>query len=80
MTVNERRDRIKAIIAEFANLEISEIKDDSTMHDDIGLDSLDIVEVVMSVEKEFNIVVDDADIERAATVSQFIDTMVKDME
>ena len=53
--------KVKEIIADKNGIEISEIKDDSNLQTDLGLDSLDRVELTMTVEKEFGITISDDD-------------------
>ena len=55
---------IEKIIAENLNIDIESIKDDSHFVNDLGADSLNIVEVVMGIEQEFDIEIKDEDVEK----------------
>lgn len=66
-------EKVKGIIAETAGVEEDDIKMKSSFVDDLGLDSLDIVEVVMAMEEEFNIEIPDEDAESISTVEDAIE-------
>lgn len=59
---------IEKIIAENLNIDQGMIKDESNFVNDLGADSLNIVEVVMSIEEEFDIEIPDEDAETLHTV------------
>jgi len=61
---------IEKIIAESLKIEIDSIKDESHFIDDLGADSLHIVEIVMAIEEEFEIAIPDEDAEELHTVGQ----------
>ena len=61
---------IEKIIAENLNVDINSITDDSHFVNDLGADSLNIVEVVMGIEQEFDIEIPDEDAETLFTVGQ----------
>lgn len=66
--------RVKAIIAEqLAIKDESEIKNESSFLDDLGADSLDMVELVMCLEDEFETDIPDEAAEKITTVQQAID-------
>ena len=65
--------KIKEIIAEKLNINIDEIKPATSIADDLGADSLDIVELFMSMEDEFSIEVKEDDAEKLITVQNIID-------
>lgn len=65
--------RVKAIIVEQLGVEIDEVKNEAHFVDDLGADSLDIVELVMSLEEEFNAEIPDEDAEKITTVQAAID-------
>lgn len=64
--------KVSEIIAKHANMKVSEISDDSNLQDDLGLDSLDIVEVVLELETEFGIEIPDEDADKFSTVGSVI--------
>jgi len=65
--------KIKQIIAEQLGLNEDEILDGASLLDDLGADSLDIVELVMAMEEEFEMEIPDEDAEKIVTVKDVID-------
>lgn len=61
--------RIKKIIEEQLGVEGDRIKPEASFIDDLGADSLDIVELVMAMEEEFDLEIPDEDAEKLRTVS-----------
>lgn len=61
--------RIKKIIEEQLGVEGDRIKPDASFIDDLGADSLDIVELVMAMEEEFDLEIPDEDAEKLRTVN-----------
>jgi acyl carrier protein len=66
-------ERVKTIIHEKLGVEESALVDTATFSDDLGLDSLDVLETFMALEKEFNIKISDDDAEKLKTVGSVID-------
>lgn len=64
--------RIKALIAENLDVKIEDCKPEASFIDDLGADSLDIVELVMAIEQEFDIEIPDEDAEKISTVQDAI--------
>jgi acyl carrier protein len=64
---------LKAIVAESLGISADEIASSASFIDDLGADSLDIVELVMAIEKDFDIEIPDEDAEKIATVQDAID-------
>jgi acyl carrier protein len=69
--------RIVEIIANQLSLREDDIKEDSRFVDDLGADSLDIVELIMEMEEEFDIEIPDEDVEKMATVKDVLDYCAK---
>ncbi len=65
-------DDVKEVVVEQLNVNPDEIKEDSKFVEDLGADSLDVVELVMALEEKFDIEIPDADAEKIATVSDAI--------
>ncbi|MCP4807200.1 MAG: acyl carrier protein [Proteobacteria bacterium] len=65
--------RVKALIADSLGVAEDEIVPTASFIEDLGADSLDIVELVMAIEKEFDIEISDDDAERIGTVQDAID-------
>ena len=55
----------------------SEVTPDKNIIEDLGADSLDVVELVMAIEEEFDIDIPDEEIEKVQTVQQAIDYIVE---
>ena len=60
--------RIRAIIADQLGVDLSEVRAEASILDDLGADSLDLVELVMALEEEFDIEVPDDDVEAMRTI------------
>jgi acyl carrier protein len=65
--------RVRDIIAEQLQVDASELKLESSFIDDLGADSLDIVELVMAMEDAFEMEIPDEDAEKITTVKNVID-------
>jgi len=68
----ESRDRIKKILVDRLGVDESKITENSSFLDNLGLDSLDIIELIMAFEEEFNIEIPDKDAEKIKTVGDAI--------
>jgi acyl carrier protein len=66
-------EKVRKIIADTLSKSESEIKAESSLTEDLGADSLEIVELAMAMEEEFSIEIPDEDIEKIATVKDIID-------
>lgn len=65
--------RIKAAVAEQLGMRVEEINNEASFMDDLGADSLDLVELVMSFENDFDITIPDEDSSQITTVQTAID-------
>jgi acyl carrier protein len=61
-------DKVKNIIVEQLNVDAESVKPEASFIDDLGADSLDIVELVMTMEEEFDLEIPDEDAEKIKTV------------
>ena len=61
-------EKIKAIIAEVLNIDADSITEDTTFVDDLGADSLDIFQIIMGIEEEYDIELDNESVEQIQTV------------
>jgi acyl carrier protein len=68
-------DKIKIIIAKQLNTNVENIKDDSKIIEDLGADSLDVVEMLMTLEEEFGVNIPDEDTSKMKTVSEIYDVI-----
>lgn len=64
---------VRAIVVEQLNVEESLVKEEAKFVDDLGADSLDVVELVMALEEKFDIEIPDEDAEKIATVKNAMD-------
>lgn len=69
--------KIKSAVAEQLGLSVEEIKNEASFMDDLGADSLDLVELVMAFENEFGITIPDEDSANLTTVQTAIDYVEK---
>ncbi len=65
-------DKVKSIIVEQLGVEEAEVKTESSFIEDLGADSLDIVELVMALEEEFDMEIPDEDAEKIKTVGDAV--------
>ena len=65
--------RVKAIIVDKLGVEASVVTPEASFTNDLGADSLDVVELIMEFEKEFNIAIPDDQAEKIVTVGQAIE-------
>ena len=65
-------DKVKAITVEQLSVDADDVKMESTFIDDLGADSLDIVELIMAFEEEFNIEIPDDAAEKIQTVGDAV--------
>ena len=68
----DHANKIKDIIEKELGVEREKLTDDASFIDDLGADSLDIVELVMEFEKEFNIDIPDEEAEKLRTVGDAV--------
>ena len=66
-------EKLKEIIAEVLNVDVNEITKDTTFVDDLGADSLDIFQIIMGLEEEFDIEIANEDAEKIVTVGDAVD-------
>ena len=66
-------DKVKAIVVEQLGVDEAEVTIDSTFIDDLGADSLDIVELIMAFEEEFNVEIPDDVEEKIKTVKDTVE-------
>lgn len=72
MAKEEIFDKLKELVVDQLGVEEDEITMEATMQDDLGADSLDLVDLVMSVEEEFGVKVADEDLENIKTVGDIV--------
>lgn len=65
-------ERVKKIIVDQLGVEADEVNENASFVDDLGADSLDVVELVMAFEEEFDLEIPDEDAEKISTVGDAI--------
>lgn len=66
-------EKLKKIIAEVLNVDVEEITTETTFVDDLGADSLDIFQIIMGLEEEFDIEIANEEAEKIITVGDAVD-------
>ncbi len=69
--------KVKEIIAEQLGMDVAEIGNDSHLIDDLGADSLDIVEILMAFEDEFDAEIPDSEVEKIRKVGEIAELLKK---
>lgn len=70
-------EKVKAILAEQFDVEEDKITAETDLQEDLGADSLDVVDLLMSIEDEFEVEVPDEEIENIKTVGSLVDYIEK---
>lgn len=65
-------DDIKEVVVEQLSVSADEVKDDAKFVEDLGADSLDVVELVMALEEKFDIEIPDEEAEKISTVADVV--------
>ena len=65
-------EKLRDIIVEVLNVDESEVKMDSTFVDDLGADSLDVFQIIMGLEEEFDIEIPNEEAEKIVTVGDTV--------
>lgn len=73
-------EKLQEIIADVLNVQTDEIKPETTFVDDLGADSLDIFQIIMGIEEEFDIEIDNDEAEKIVTVQDAVDQIKKAVE
>ena len=66
-------EKVKGIVAEQLGVEEDDVAMESSFIDDLGADSLDIVELIMALEEEFDLEIPDEEAERITTVADVVE-------
>ena len=73
MSTEEVFNKVKDIIVEQLGVTESSVTSEASFIDDLGADSLDIVELIMALEEEFDMEIPDADAEKIVTVNDVVE-------
>lgn len=80
MSREEIEVKVKEIVAEKAECEISEVNEQTNLEETLGMDSLDRVELIMEIEKEFIISVPDDEAEKVSNLSDCVALVEKHLK
>ena len=70
-------DEVKEVIVEQLNVSPDEVKPEAKFVEDLGADSLDVVEMIMALEEKFEIEIPDSEAEKIQTVQDVVDYIEK---
>ena len=70
-------EKIRSLIAEELDVNIDDVTPGASILDDLGADSLDIVELVMALEEEFDVTVEDDEVQKLKTVNDVVQFIEK---
>lgn len=68
-------EKLKAIIADVMNADTANITEETTFVDDLGADSLDIFQIVMGIEEEYDIEIDNETVEQIQSVQDAVEAI-----
>ena len=80
MSSEEVFEKVKAIIVEQLQVAENTVTEEASFIDDLGADSLDLVELIMALEEEFDIEIPDADAEKVVTVGDVVDYIKENVQ
>lgn len=80
MTQEEAFEKVKGIIVEQLGITETSVTMEASFIDDLGADSLDIVELIMALEEEFDTEIPDAEAEKIVTVGDVVDYIKNNIE
>ena len=73
METEEIFEKVKTVIVEQIGIDEANVRMESSFLDDLGADSLDIVEFIMALEEEFGLEIPDEDVEKIVTVKDVVE-------
>ena len=79
MSNEEIYSKVKDLVSKHLNIDEKEVTKEASFIEDLGADSLDTVELIMSFEEEFNIEIPDEDAESIKTVQNVVDYIQKNV-
>ncbi|GHU43361.1 acyl carrier protein [Clostridia bacterium] len=70
-------EKLKKIIAEVLNVDVAELTPETTFIDDLGADSLDVFQIIMGLEEEFDVEIGNDEAEQIVTVGDAVEQIKK---
>lgn len=80
MNKEEVMKKLKGLVMDRLQVEEEQIKPEASFTDDLGADSLDLVEFIMGIEEEFDVEIPDDDAEKLKTVGEALDYVMAKLE
>ena len=80
MSSEEVFEKVKAIIVEQLQVAENTVTEEASFIDDLGADSLDLVELIMALEEEFDIEIPDTDAEKVVTVGDVVEYIKENVQ
>ena len=80
MSSEEVFEKVKGIIVDQLQVSEASVTLESSFIDDLGADSLDLVELIMALEEEFDIEIPDADAEKVSTVNDVVEYIKENVQ
>ena len=80
MNTEEVFEKVKAVIVEQLGVSETAVEMEASFIDDLGADSLDIVELLMALEEEFDMEIPDADAEKVVTVGDVVEYIKENVQ
>lgn len=80
MAKEEIFDKLKELVVDQLGVDDDEVTTEATIQEDLGADSLDLVDLVMAVEEEFDVKIADEDLEGIKTVGDIVDYIAKNKD
>ena len=72
-------EKLKGIIADVLNVDENEITMETTFVDDLGADSLDVFQIIMGIEEEFDVEIDQEEAEKIVSVGDAVEEIKKEL-
>lgn len=79
MSTEEILEKVVEIVTEKLGVDAEEVTLDSDLTEDLGADSLDLVDLVMAFEDEFGVKIEDEDVENITTIGDIVDYISKEL-
>lgn len=80
MAKEEIFDKLKELVVDQLGVDDDEVTTEATIQEDLGADSLDLVDLVMAVEEEFDVKIADKDLEGIKTVGDIVDYIAENKD
>ena len=80
MTKEDILAKLRPVIAEQLGVDEADVKPDASFTEDLNADSLDLVEMIMSLEEQFKVQISDEDAEKLTTVGEAVDYLYERFE